>query len=112
MAYPELLFEAETGKVKPSVLVVADSFFWGMFNFGISRSFSKTDFWFYNRQIFETPTGKPLSTGEVNFQEQILGHDVIILMATEANLPQFGWGFIDQAWKALKRLEAAETASR
>lgn len=102
MAYPVLKFESDTGKTKPSVLVIADSFYWSLFKLGITRSFSTSDFWFYNKQIYHSVMGPPIGTDQVSLWEQIQSHDIIILMATEANLPGFGWGFIDQVYHLLK----------
>lgn len=101
MAYPVLKFESEEGKTKPSVLVIADSFYWGMFKFGITKAFSTSDFWFYNKEIYHTVIGPPTEVSQVSLWEQIQSHDVIILMGTESNLPNFGWGFIEQAYQLL-----------
>jgi len=103
MAYPVLKFEPEEGKTKPSVLVVADSFFWGMFKFGIMKSFSTSDFWFYNHEIYHTVIGPPTLANQADLWEQIQSHDVIILMATESNLPNFGWGFIEDTYQILQK---------
>jgi hypothetical protein len=97
MGYPQVHFESDSGKTKPSVLVIADSFYWGIFNLGFSTPFSKSHFWFYNRQIFPDSYQSPLETSQVNLQEQIETHDIIIILATEATLPDFGWGFIENA---------------
>jgi hypothetical protein len=98
MAYPRIKFQSDSGKIKPSVLVVADSYYWGIFNFGISNVFSNSHFWFYNRQIYPDSYQSPLETSQVNLKEEIDKHDVIILMATEANLKSFGWGFIENTY--------------
>jgi hypothetical protein len=102
MGYPVLKFDPDAGKTKPSVMVVADSFYWSLFKLGITRSFSTSDFWFYNKEIYHTVSGAPTRTDQVDLKEQILSHDVIILMATEANLPRFGWGFIEEVYQLLK----------
>jgi hypothetical protein len=98
MAYPEIQMEADNSKTKPSVLVIADSYYWGMFNFGISKLFSTSHFWFYNQQIFPESFDKPIETSQINLKDEILKHDVIIIMGTEATLPKFGWGFIENAY--------------
>ncbi len=98
MAYPKLQFESDSGKTKPSVLVVSDSYYWGMFNFGISRSFNNSHFWYYNRQIYPDYYNNSLETGSINIRDEINRHDVIIIMATDANLPGFGWGFIENVY--------------
>ncbi|MBS1646060.1 MAG: hypothetical protein JST67_01830 [Bacteroidetes bacterium] len=102
MAWPEVQFQSDSGKIKPSVLVVSDSYYWGIFNFGISKVFDKSHFWYYNRQIYPDSYIKPLDASEVNLQEEISKHDVFIIMATEATLPTFGWGFIENMYYTLK----------
>ena len=101
MAYPVLKFEPDQGKIKPSVLVIADSFYWNLFKLGITKAFANSDFWYYNKDIYHTAAGPPESTANVDTGEQIMKHDVIILLATESNLPEYGWGFIDEGYKWL-----------
>jgi hypothetical protein len=100
MAYPKVKFESDSGKVKPSVLVISDSFYWGIFNMGISKVFSNDHFWFYNKQIYPDSFKEPLSTDQINLIEEINKHDVIIIMASETTLPGLGWGFIEQAFNS------------
>jgi hypothetical protein len=102
MAYPVLRFESDEGRIKPSVLVIADSFYWNLFKLDITKAFSNSDFWYYNQEIFHS-VGSPEGTaGQLDLREQILKHDVIILLATESNLPDFGWGFIEEAYRLLQ----------
>ena len=102
MAYPDIKFESDTLKTKPSAIIVSDSFYWIMFNFGISNVFSDSHFWFYNKEIFPETFTSPLETSQINLKDEINKHDVIILMATEATLPKFGWGFIEKTYALFK----------
>jgi hypothetical protein len=43
-----------------------------------------------------------LNVADINLSDEINKHDVIMLMATEANLADFGWGFIDNVYELLK----------
>lgn len=97
MAYPVLKFELEKGKQRPAVMVISDSFYWGLFNFGISRSFNPGHFWFYNHEVYPEHFKSPTTVKQLRLQEQLAAHDVVILMATEATLPKLGWGFIESA---------------
>jgi hypothetical protein len=103
MAYPSVQIQSDSGKTKPSVLVVSDSFYWGLFNLGISNAFSNSHFWFYNQQIYPDSYQSLKVTSQVNLREEIDKHDVIILMATEASLPNLGWGFIENMYNLFKR---------
>lgn len=97
MAYPELKFESDKGKQRPAVLVISDSFYWGLFNFGISRSFNPGHFWFYNHEVYPKQLGVERTVKQLKLLEEIARHDVVVIMATEATLPKLGWGFIESA---------------
>ena len=95
MGYPRIQFESESGKTKPSVLVISDSYYWGMYGFGITKAFSNSHFWYYNKQIYPESFEKTVETTGINLKDEIARYDVIIIMATEATLPKLGWGFIE-----------------
>jgi len=111
MGYPDISFDADTTLSKPSSLVISDSFYWIMFNFGLSNVFSDSHFWFYNAQIYPDSYSSPLETSQVNLKEEIDKHDVIILMATEATLPKFGWGFIEKTYDLFKGINRIQKNS-
>jgi hypothetical protein len=100
MANVRVKFEKDRGKTKPDVLMISDSFYWGIYGFGISKAFNSHHFWFYNKQVFPE-SAKQESRVDI-LKNQIRDHDVIILMATENNLSQLGWGFIESAETLLK----------
>ena len=103
MAYPNILFEKKGNKTMPSMLVVADSFYWGMFNFGISNVFNESHFWYYNQEVYPDSYKHPLKTNEVKFSSEIQKHDVFMIMATETNLVDAGWGFIEKLYQHFKK---------
>lgn len=102
MAYPVFKFEQLKTK-KPNVLVVSDSFFWGMYNAGISTVFDQTHFWYYNNQVYPESLTKELLTNQVDFEQAINANDVFIILATEANLKAIGWGFLERAERYFKQ---------
>lgn len=97
MGYPDVRTESDGSKTKPSVLVIADSFFWGLLNVGFSNSFSKMNFWFYNRQVYPDSQEKAISTRDLSLKKEIQNHDIIIILGAESTLHEFGWGFIEDA---------------
>ncbi len=105
LAYPVLQFESGEGKTKPSLLVISDSFYWGMYSFGITRVFGKNHFWYYNKNVYPDCTKKPLETSQLNLKDEIMKHDVIMIMSTETTLKTMGWGFIENAYQTLKEME-------
>ena len=102
MAYPLVQFQSDSNFTKPSVLVVSDSFYWGMFNFGITKAFSNNHFWYYNKQVYPDSFKKGIETSQLNLNDEIDNHDVIILMYTEATIGALGSGFIENVFTVLQ----------
>ena len=98
MAYPQIQFEADSGKTKPSLLVIADSFYWGIYGMGWGNLFTNNHFWYYNKEIYPEHFDAPLTTEDINYEEELLKFDVIIILSTDANLPNLGWGFIEKGY--------------
>lgn len=108
MAYPEIIIKEEDVAVRPSAVVIGDSFYWDMFNL-TPRVFNENHhFWYYNREVFPNQSGTPLKVENLNLLDEINQHDVFIIMSTEANLSRLGWGFIDNAYSMLKYGSATE----
>ncbi|MCL2247271.1 MAG: hypothetical protein FWC10_09230 [Lentimicrobiaceae bacterium] len=96
MAYPELQFEPAEGKTKPSLLVVADSFYWGIFGMGLENLFTNDSFWYYNKEIYRN--NDAAHTDEVNLRDEIMKYDIIMILCTDANLSHLGWEFIENCY--------------
>ncbi len=101
MGYPQFKIsnsELKSGKT-PKVLVIGDSFYWGMYNFGMSdKVLGNGQFWFYNQQVYPDSFVNPITVNDVDFQSKMDENDAIILMCTDANLPRFAFGFIDRIY--------------
>jgi hypothetical protein len=96
MAYPELKFESDSGKTKPSLLVVADSYYGTIFDLGLDDVFSNHHWWYYNEVIYpESHDDYWLLVNDINYHQEMLNYDIIMILSTDANLPNLGWGFIE-----------------
>lgn len=98
MAYPVLKIQSDAGKIKPSAIVVADSYYWCMYGYSFTQALSDNHFWYYNKQVYPEYFKNALETSQVSLQDEIRDHDVFIIMATEATLPELGWGFIENTY--------------
>lgn len=100
MAYPTFHYEKPKSKEKaPKVLVVSDSYFWGMFNAGISKEvFGDGQFWFYNHEIYPDSYESPKKVGVIDIQSEVEKNEVVVLICTDANLFKFAFGFVDQLY--------------
>lgn len=102
MAYPALNFTEKEGKVKPNLIVVADSYYWNIYGKGYSsRMFNNNSFWYYFKQSYnpeypEHPGPKEVTS--LNIKDEIEDQDFILLISTDANLFKFPFGFINNVY--------------
>ena len=88
-----LLFN-QTGKTKPRVLNIGDSFYRNIFSTGIKDSiFSDAGFGYYLQEISSPIIGGTKDVSDVNLKELINHYDVIMLMCTEATMFNFPFNF-------------------
>jgi hypothetical protein len=92
MGYPQIKFNNK-GKDRPKVIVISDSFFWGIYNAGITKKvFNKGEFWYYYKTVYQKHLNTPTKVSTLNLNKKISDKDIVIMMATEANLKYFPWG--------------------
>jgi hypothetical protein len=101
LAYPRITYpEAAHDSVK--AIIIGDSFYWGMHNFGISnRAFYEGEFWFYYERAYAAHFEKDFVVDEFDKLQKYEEADIIILMSTEATHVLFPWGFADEAYTLL-----------
>ncbi len=96
MAYPKFeIIPIDNEKSLPKTLVIGDSFFYGMYNWGMMEHvFKGGEFWYYNHERL-IPGKETTFIDQLNdYRAEIQKFDLVILMLTEANLPRFGFGFM------------------
>ncbi len=102
MAYPKFHIE-HPEKNTTKGLFIADSYYWGMFNYGFSNSiFGEGQFWFYNNEIYPDSFDEQKLVGGIDIRKEVESNDFIVLMSTDANLYKFAFGFIDRLYEAYK----------
>jgi hypothetical protein len=96
MAYPK--FEVKplsAGKNAPKVLVIGDSFYYGMYNWGMMQHvFEGGEFWYYNHERLVPGKATTYLKDVKDYKASVKEFDVVILLLTEANLPRFGFGMM------------------
>ena len=96
MAYPRYQY-VDTGNSKPPLLVVGDSYNFGLEMTGMqNKVFSDYKFLYYFKELLPYSEDKEAFL-KLNLKEEIEKHKVFIMIATEHNLKDYGWGFAEKA---------------
>lgn len=106
MAYPKYSIATESNTIKPKVVTIADSYYWGMYGRGISSQvFDYNEFWYYFYEIYSPESSEPKLEYEIDVLESLKKFDVVMLISTDANLHKFAFGFIDETYNLLVNKE-------
>lgn len=97
--YPYLEVVDTIGREKPSILVIADSYYRTIYNLDIDACFEKSSFWYYNKQVFPESRTKLTYTKDLSVKEEVKKYDIIMLMATDGTIGNLGWGAIDTLYQ-------------
>jgi hypothetical protein len=97
MGYPHFQIKKDSLIQQARVLTIADSYYWGIFNWGCSRDvFGGGQFWYYNTQIYPDSYEKALFVEDISICSEVEKNDVVIILSTDANLSNFSFGFVDK----------------
>lgn len=103
MAYPRLAFENDSDKHRPMVLVVADSYYWNIYNAGIPKNiFANEAFWYYYRQVYPDFYLDQKTVDQLDIRTEIEKQEVILVMITERFLHTAFWHFTDDLYRIYK----------
>lgn len=101
MAYPKYRIVSDQNKDRLNVITVADSYYWQIFGNELAdHVLGNNQFWYYNQERHSYKEGKIVPVESLNILDEMKKQDVIIIMATDANLPDIGWGFIEKSHAA------------
>lgn len=100
LAYPSI---AESKGEKPSILVVADSYFYEMYSSGLAaKVFDAPFFWYYHKTALKYDwLEAPRDPKDYSLDSLVAHTDVVLLMATTINLRDFPWAFGARSEKEL-----------
>jgi hypothetical protein len=103
LAYPKIRYVDPPEKVKPNVMAVGDSYYWNIMGSGIAaRLFNDNNFWFYNREAHNPAYPAPKVVKDLNILSEIKRQQFVIIISTDANLPKFAFGFLDDYMHAFQ----------
>jgi hypothetical protein len=107
LAYPTLAFDPpRPGQTRPRLLLIGDSYGWSFIAFYpyLQHLFApKSHFWYYNNEVVWPPISgqAPGSTAvaNLNLRQELVTHDVVLILFTEHNLVDFDRSFSTNAIK-------------
>jgi hypothetical protein len=105
MAYPRVALNTKYGVdfgngTRPKVAVISDSYFFNLLQLPWAPEiFSELNFYFYNKQLHQRPSGITANSDPLSQMKEIEKSNVVFVMATECNMDKLGWGFISSAYK-------------
>ena len=86
-------------QVKPDVLGIGDSYWWQLTGLDLPSKFFKRDvYWYYNKTIYVANKKQEQGFSGLNYGDELLSRDVIVIMASEATYDLFPFEFIDKAY--------------
>ena len=100
---------ADGSAAAPDILFVGDSFVFTLAEIVLSENLCrKHDTLFYYKRRFVIPRqgGDPLDHGAIDWEQELLARDAVVIEINEYWLPAIGFGFIPDALKALSSREA------
>ncbi|MDD2571330.1 MAG: hypothetical protein PHV14_05035 [Bacteroidales bacterium] len=100
--YPEILYKGADTLDLPRVIVIADSFFWNMFNLALNgKAFKEVKYWYYFNSVYPDSFKTPTTVNDLNLKEEVLNADLILIMGCPATINNLGWGFIERGFREL-----------
>ncbi|PLX03132.1 MAG: hypothetical protein C0594_10915 [Marinilabiliales bacterium] len=111
MPYPVFEFNNNDSLYHPKVISIADSYYWQVISAGINRRvFDMGGFWFYYKDAYTNDGYKKVK--DIKVVEELEKQDIVLLMATEATLHKFAFGFIEDVYEKYKnKIDKEKTAS-
>ena len=101
LAYPNISFEDDTLKNTTRVLTISDSYWYGPVYMGVGqKAFGFGEFWYYNNRVVPTRVaGEKTEVWELDLKKEIESNQVIMLLYSDGNFPEFGNKFIPDVYE-------------
>lgn len=98
LSYPTIEWDYAGSDTTTNMLVVGDSFYWNWYYLGLGeKCFNKTSFWYYNNEVYPESKQSSVKVKTIDQRSVIYNSDVVLLIASESNLVNMPWGFVDDA---------------
>lgn len=103
LGYRHLVLDDINYEKRPNILVIGDSFWWGLYpivnNLGL---FGKHEFWYRNHNIFPAIDGHLRQSNEQTCLHSLEKFDMTFMVVNSNDVEWSGWGYFKNTVKALK----------
>jgi hypothetical protein len=101
LAYPDMEIENDSLKNTTRVLTLGDSYWYGIVYMGVpTYCFANGQFWYYYKKVIPNPNPEEKTEAwQLDLKQSIESNQVIMIIGSDPALPNFGWGFIDDAYE-------------
>ncbi|MCQ2284859.1 MAG: hypothetical protein MJZ57_08165 [Bacteroidales bacterium] len=96
LCYPKWHWQQDSNYNRPKAIVIADSFYWQLFNIGFQQHCLDGQFWYYYKTIYPDSYEHELTVEDINVRQAINDNDIVMLIITSIGLKDFGWGIMDE----------------
>ncbi len=101
---PKIHYETDSLTQKPKAIIIADSYYWGLYRHKLSSHvFNPGEFWFYNQEIYPSVKGVAKKCKTVEIIPKAEQQDFIFILQTDATLTNLGFGFIERLYEAYEK---------
>lgn len=100
LGYPKFRPVHVSDKPITRVLTIADSYYWGMYHWGLTKDyFGDGSFWYYNKEVYPDSFKKMTHVEDMySMYQEVKKHNVVLLLFTDANLKEFAYGFVERLY--------------
>jgi len=99
-------FVQDTTNYFPDVMVVGDSYYWNIMNFGIPKLFSKNFRYLYYNSMAYYNDGQSKPVEQLDIKKEVFSQKVVFYLYTEPNLKNLGNGFAGEVLKPSERISS------
>lgn len=98
--YADFTIVSDSNTVKPSWLVIGDSYFWNIsYHIPLDQIFKQHHFWYYNNSVFYDPDHS--NTSQIDLLDELMNADFVTVSYCTANLYAMSNRFSSQALASL-----------
>jgi len=102
MPYPVLRIENNPTRQRPNMLAIGDSYYWNILNTEVPKKiFSRGNFWYYNHDVHADSLPRTEVVNLQTFLTEVERQQVILILQTESNLGNLGFGFFENVGNML-----------